>query len=71
MKYHIPSLKACRSKNVAISQLASELNVTLQTLYYWNQGHALPRLPVLVTLARLLEMPLDDLVKETPNNAED
>jgi DNA-binding XRE family transcriptional regulator len=43
-------------------QLADALGIEHQTVMYWNQGRAVPRLPMLVRLARLLHCSLDDFI---------
>ena len=44
--------------------LSEKLDVDHQTVMYWNQGRAVPRLPMLLRLARLLGCTLDELVLE-------
>ena len=46
--------------------LSEQLDVDHQTVMYWNQGRAFPRLPMLLTLCRMLGCTLDELVEQRP-----
>jgi DNA-binding XRE family transcriptional regulator len=54
--------EAARSKGWTMRQVADHLGVDHQTVLYWNQGRALPRLPMFVKLSRLFDCQLDHLV---------
>jgi DNA-binding Xre family transcriptional regulator len=45
-----------------MKQLAEALNVDHQTVLYWNQGRAYPRLPMLLVLTRLIGCSINDLL---------
>jgi len=47
--------------------LSEHLDVDHQTVMYWNQGRALPRLPMMLKICDLLGCKLDELVDERPN----
>lgn len=68
-KVRISITEACKQRGVSVNRLAEILDLDPQTLYFWNQGRHLPRLPMLLLLARTLEMPLNDLLKDTSNDA--
>jgi DNA-binding Xre family transcriptional regulator len=45
-----------------MKELAEQLMVDHQTVMYWNQGRAFPRLPMMLKLCQILGCKLDDLV---------
>jgi len=55
---------ARRNKGWNMRKLADKLQVEHQTVMYWNQGRAYPRLPMLVRLCRLLGCTFEELVKD-------
>ena len=46
--------------------LSEQLDVDHQTVMYWNQGRAFPRLPMLLKVCQLLGCTLDELVEQRP-----
>ncbi len=46
-----------------MKELAERLRVEHQTVLYWNQGRAFPRLPMMIKLCRVLGCKLDELVQ--------
>ncbi|MDH4380065.1 MAG: helix-turn-helix domain-containing protein [Vampirovibrionales bacterium] len=46
--------------------LSEHLDVDHQTVMYWNQGRAFPRLPMMLTICHALGCTLDELVDECP-----
>jgi len=50
-----------------MTELAHSLYVTPQTVFYWNQGRAFPRLEMLVNILDKLNCRFEDLV-ETLND---
>ena len=57
---------ALAHKGWTMRLLAEHLDVDHQTVMYWNQGRAFPRLPMLLTLCRVLGCTLDELVEQRP-----
>lgn len=55
---------ARRNKGWNMRKLADKLQVEHQTVMYWNQGRAYPRLPMLVRLCRLLGCTFEELVED-------
>ncbi len=47
-------------------KVAERLGVDHQTVMYWNQGRTFPRLPMMLTLCRVLGCKLDELVGHKP-----
>jgi transcriptional regulator with XRE-family HTH domain len=62
MRMRITEL-ACRQKGWTMKKLADAMGVEHQTVMYWNQGRAFPRLPMLIRLCRLLGCKLDDMIE--------
>lgn len=60
---------ARRNKGWNMRKLADVMRLEHQTVMYWNQGRAYPRLPTLIKLCRLLECTFEELVVEV--NGED
>ena len=54
---------ARRNKGWSMRKLADKLQVEHQTVMYWNQGRAYPRLPMLVRLCRLLACRFEELIE--------
>lgn len=54
--------KANRGWNMR--QVAEELKIEHQTVLYWNQGRAYPRLPTLVRLCRALHCTFEELLSD-------
>lgn len=50
---------------MTMKQLSIRLNISHQTVLYWNQGRSFPRLGMLKTLQRFFRCSLDDLVEES------
>lgn len=46
-----------------MKDLAELLEVDYQTVLYWNQGRALPRLPTFIELCRLLGCSFQDMIE--------
>jgi transcriptional regulator with XRE-family HTH domain len=55
---------ARRNKGWNMRKLADKLHIEHQTVMYWNQGRAYPRLPMLVKLCRLLGCTFEELLVE-------
>jgi len=55
---------ARRNKGWTMTKLAEKMDLNHQTVLYWNQGRAFPRLPTLLRLLRLLECRLEDLLTD-------
>ena len=55
---------ARRNKGWSMRKLADKLQVEHQTVMYWNQGRAYPRLPMLVRLCRLLGCRFEELIED-------
>jgi ribosome-binding protein aMBF1 (putative translation factor) len=53
---------ARRNKGWNMRKLADKMEIEHQTVMYWNQGRAYPRLPTLVKLCRLLGCTFEELV---------
>ncbi len=53
---------ARRNKGWNMRKLADKMDIEHQTVMYWNQGRAYPRLPTLIKLCRLLECTFEELV---------
>lgn len=45
-------------------ELSEQLMVDHQTVMYWNQGRAFPRLPMMLKICHLLGCKLDELVDD-------
>ena len=52
----------CYKKNVSVTRLTNELDVSTQTVYSWLSGKKLPSIDHLVELSDLLEASISDLV---------
>lgn len=56
-------LKYIRQKrNLKVQQIAEALHVTRNTVYKWEQGKALPSLPTVFELAKILNVSVDWLL---------
>lgn len=55
---------AFRNRGWSMKTLAERLEVDHQTVLYWNQGRAYPRLPMLLRMCRLLRCTVEELVQE-------
>lgn len=51
-----------RSQGWNMRELAELLKVDHQTVLYWNQGRAYPRLPMMVRLSQVFNCSLHDLL---------
>jgi transcriptional regulator with XRE-family HTH domain len=63
--------ESAKAKGLSMREVATQLGVDHQTVLYWNQGRALPRLPMFLRLSVLLDCKLDTLleaVKEKNNS---
>lgn len=59
------ALKELRAaKGLSLSALGSELGVTKQAVYKWENGIAWPDAPMLPKLAKVLGCTIDDLFRE-------
>jgi len=55
---------ARRNRGWNMRKLADRLQIEHQTVMYWNQGRAHPRLPMLIKLCRLLGCTVEELIVE-------
>ena len=63
--------RARDKRGVSAAGLAKEMNVSFQTLYKWESGLCMPRLPKLERLARILHVSIHWLLMgENPGNLE-
>lgn len=53
----------CQNNGWTMRQLAERVGVDHQTVMYWNQGRAFPRLPMLLRLCRLAGCTLDEIIE--------
>ena len=59
------NIKAIRkSKGLSQQELAARLNIVRQTVSKWEQGNGIPDVRILVQLAELFHVSVDDLVRE-------
>ena len=57
------NLKTLRSqKGLTVKDLCNILNITINSIYKWESGRAVPSIDNLVFLSSLYEVPLDSLV---------
>jgi len=57
--------ESAKAKGLSMREVATQLGVDHQTVLYWNQGRALPRLPMFLRLSQLLGCQLDTLLDAT------
>jgi transcriptional regulator with XRE-family HTH domain len=62
--FRIRLSELCFQQGVTMRALAAMLEVDYQTVMYWNQGRAYPRLPMIVRLADYFNCSLDELITE-------
>lgn len=43
-------------KGMTMTDLANELGVEPQTVHYWNQGRSVPRVPMLLTICKMISV---------------
>lgn len=55
--------ESAKAKGFSMREVARQLGVDHQTVLYWNQGRALPRLPMFLKLSQLLDCKLDTLLE--------
>jgi transcriptional regulator with XRE-family HTH domain len=55
--------ESAKAKGLSMREVATQLGVDHQTVLYWNQGRALPRLPMFLRLSQLLDCKLDTLLE--------
>ncbi len=59
--------KLRKEKNITQSELAERLHVVRQTISKWEKGLSVPDSDMLVTLAHVLEVNIDELLGECSN----
>ena len=64
------NLKQSREKaGFTQASFAKTLGVPLRTIQNWEQGHREPRLDMLATLAKVLNVTADELLKQGPSKS--
>ncbi len=56
--------RMCKSKGISAKWLADALEISPQAVYSWYHGEALPKVEYAITLARVLEVHVEDLYVE-------
>lgn len=49
-------------RNLKLSELADNLNITRQILYYWKSGRSLPKADILLKIARYFDVSIEYLM---------
>ena len=58
-------MKMCREqRNISRQELADLMQVSRQTVFRWEQGERLPDIMTLLTLTRILEITITDLLEK-------
>ena len=63
----MPRLKIselCTAQNRTMDDLALQMRCDPQTVYMWNQGRSVPRLPTFVRLMRALKCTWDQIIDD-------
>ena len=60
-----------KAKKLSQEHLAKNLSVVRQTVSKWEKGFSVPDAQMLLRIAEVLDVPVDELLRETPDIVED